>query len=156
MSLKRGQLVRHPLKPEWGTGGVTEDCNCDVASVYFPAVGLKRLKLSAAHLEVVPGTDGGFYTTAAQLLPSIDLTSLRKLCADFIRDMKNNRANCNDAGVAEDILREMEKTGTLNRATIRRLAAWCSTDGSPYQRGVPTAQAISQVLFGRILGRRDR
>jgi hypothetical protein len=65
--------------------------------------------------------------------------------------MKDNRRHYNDAGVAENILDEIERRGSLTVTTAKRLAAWCNTDGSVFQAGVGLAQDISVAICGRIL-----
>ncbi|HPV09020.1 MAG TPA: hypothetical protein PLD57_18285 [Aggregatilineales bacterium] len=82
-------------------------------------------------------------------------TDVRRLCRDFIAKMSANRPNCNDAGVAEDILRELDNRGQLTARTRHRLTHWCHTDGSVYQAGVPLARVICEAIYGCVLPRED-
>ena len=64
--------------------------------------------------------------------------------------MDDSRPNCDDAGVARLILRELDAHGDITTKTKARLLRWCHTNGTLYQRGVPIAQAICLGLYGRI------
>ena len=83
-----------------------------------------------------------------------DLDKARQECNKFIEVMKDNRPNCDDAGVARQILEELDQYGDIKPKTRYRLSTWCDTTGRPYQRGVPIAQEISRALYGKVL-RRD-
>ncbi|MCL5743128.1 MAG: hypothetical protein M1541_04240 [Acidobacteria bacterium] len=87
--------------------------------------------------------------------PSSGFDHVRQLCMQFISTMSANRSNCNDAGVAQDVLRDLDERGQLKARTRRRLTHWCHTDGSLYQAGVPLARAICEALYGRVLPRED-
>lgn len=87
--------------------------------------------------------------------PSSGFDHVRQLCMQFISTMSANRSNCNDAGVAQDVLRDLDERGQLKARTRRRLTHWCHTDGSFYQAGVPLARAICEALYGRVLPRED-
>jgi hypothetical protein len=82
-----------------------------------------------------------------------DLSKARKECARFIEEMKDNRPNCDDAGVARRILEELDRYGHITPATRYRLLTWCDTTGSLYQRGRPIAREICLALYGKVLGR---
>ena len=45
MSLVRGQMVKHPKKPDWGLGEVLEDCTSDVVRIFFSEVGVTKINL---------------------------------------------------------------------------------------------------------------
>jgi hypothetical protein len=79
--------------------------------------------------------------------PSSDFDDVRRLCMQFISTMSANRFNCNDAGLAQDILRDLDERGQLKARTRRRLTHWCHTDGSFYQAGIPLARAICEALY---------
>ena len=70
--------------------------------------------------------------------------------ARFISTMAGNRPNCDDAGVARMILRELDTRGEITPRTRERLLRWCHKRGTLYQRGVPIAQAICPGLYGRV------
>lgn len=70
-TFKKGDRVRHPSRPEWGTGTITkiEVVTRDQATdlriwVRFPSVGEKTLLASAAQLE--PAEDQGFAAVHAR------------------------------------------------------------------------------------------
>ena len=85
----------------------------------------------------------------------VDIAEARRQCELFIAEMSANRPNCDDAGVARKILREIDGNGQPTPRTRARLTHWCHTNGSLYQRGVPIAQAICLAIYGRILPRED-
>ena len=60
-----------------------------------------------------------------------------------------------DRSLADEIERQIIQSGRvfLDIGTTKKLARWCNTNGSPYQDGMPIAQEISQLLFGRVLDR---
>jgi hypothetical protein len=64
--------------------------------------------------------------------------------------MADNRPNCDDAGVARLIVKELDSYGNIRPATRDRLLRWCHTNGSLYQRGVPIAREICFGLYGRV------
>jgi hypothetical protein len=82
-----------------------------------------------------------------------DLRKVRRECERFIEEMRNNRPNCDDAGVARRILEELNQYGEIKPATRYRLLTWCDTTGHLYQRGVPIAREICRALYGKVLGR---
>lgn len=85
-------------------------------------------------------------------LASAESEKVRRLCKDFIATMSGNRPNCNDAGVAEDVLRDLDQRGRLTARTRRRLTRWCHSGGT-YAAGVPLARAICEAIYGRVLPR---
>ena len=85
----------------------------------------------------------------------VDIAEARRQCELFIAEMSANRPNCDDAGVARKILSDLDRYGQPSPRTRARLTHWCHTNGSLYQRGVPTAKAICFAIYGRILPRED-
>ncbi len=85
------------------------------------------------------------------LLDSIDKTKLAKLLTLFKDSVKRDI----DRGLADEIQRQILDSSNprLTISTMRKLARWCKTNGSPYQEAMPIAQQISDLLFGRILDR---
>ena len=53
---KKGQLVKHPKKPEWGIGVVLKDSSGELLNVSFENVGIKVLSLEYIELEIVEST----------------------------------------------------------------------------------------------------
>ena len=92
----------------------------------------------------------GFGSTLIGPRP-VDTDKVKELCDRFVREMKGNRRHYNDAGVAEVILEELQRWGCLTRSTERRLAAWCTTEGSVFQAGVGLAQEISIAIYGHVV-----
>jgi hypothetical protein len=82
-----------------------------------------------------------------------DLAEARRQCSIFIETMRDNRPNCDDAGVARRILEELDRYGNITPTPRNRLFRWCDTDGTLYRRGVPIAQEICRALYGKVLGR---
>jgi hypothetical protein len=99
--------------------------------------------------------DGSADSVATHEISSTDFEQVRRLCGEFISTMSANRSNCNDAGVALDVLRDLDQRGLLTGRTRRRLTHWCHTDGSFYQSGVRLARAICEALYGKVLPRED-
>jgi hypothetical protein len=83
--------------------------------------------------------------------PGIDEQKARQLCYQFIDLMEANRRGYNDAGVAIEILKDLDRGIQVRNTVRRRLARWCHTPGNPYQRGVDLARRISEALYGRVL-----
>src|SRR5262245_3102180 len=54
MSLKKGDRVRHPLKPEWGLGEVLTDSHGEKVRVFFVGVGEKTISLQYVTLDCIP------------------------------------------------------------------------------------------------------
>lgn len=152
MQYRKGQHVRHPKKHDWGIGEVLEDCQDDKIRIYFSEVGEKKLSLQNISLELVE--DGTMVIPTRgrlALLPRINMDKVERLCEEFKAEMQGLRKGYNDAGVAEIILMELKQNGRLSFATVKRLSAWCHTNGPVYQSGVPIAQNISVALFGHII-----
>ena len=84
-----------------------------------------------------------------------DIAEANRQCRRFIGEMKDNRPNCDDAGVARRILEDLASRGQPSAKHRRILTHWCNTRGTLYQRGVPIAQAICLAIYGRILPRED-
>lgn len=82
-----------------------------------------------------------------------DVGEAKRQCRLFIKIMKDNRSGLNDAGMAEDILDDLENDVEPTRAHRKRLLKWCHTDGNPYQKGVSMARALCCALYGEILPR---
>lgn len=139
--------VRHPKKPEWGVGEVISQ-NGDNVRVAFALGGMRTL--NTQYVELSEATPDPVCGNSPGSRP-VDIERIRELCHRFIREMKDNRRHYNDAGVAENILDEIERRGSLTVTTAKRLAAWCNTDGSVFQAGVGLAQDISVAICGRIL-----
>jgi Protein of unknown function (DUF3553) len=153
MKFIRGQLVQHPKMPEWGIGQILEDCHGGKARVYFKEVGAKTLNLDHVNLiEVDVGEGTRLSSEHLNPLPNFDTVKVRRLCEEFIFEMKDNRTGYNDAGMAEDILHDIE-SGRFRRSTIKRLGQWCTTEGTAFQRGISIAQDISMAIFGQIIRR---
>ena len=143
MKLIAGQHVKHPLRPEWGTGEVIDASNHAKVRVYFQQVGLKTISLEHADLDLVeaPAFPGRV---------TIDREKVRLLCDEFYAEMTSNRRNCDDGGLALQIVQDLERRGGLSGTTAKRLLAWCHTDGHLYQRGAPIAREICTAIFGYI------
>lgn len=84
-----------------------------------------------------------------------DINEAKKQCLAFIAAMKDNRPNCDDAGVARRILEDLANRSEPQARHRRRLTHWCHTDGTLYQRGVRTAQLICIAIYGRVLPREN-
>jgi hypothetical protein len=86
-----------------------------------------------------------------ELLENIDRVKLKDLLASFKRSTKRMI----DRGLADEIETQILDCTQPNMTikTMRKLARWCKTNGSPYQDGMPVAQQISRLLFGIILDR---
>jgi len=80
-----------------------------------------------------------------------DIIEARRQCHRFIHTLSGNRPNCDDAGIAKRMLRDLDQAGEPSLRNRRILTRWCHTKGNVYQRGVPIAQAICLALYGRIL-----
>lgn len=80
-------------------------------------------------------------------------TKLVALCHQF-RDAVNRDE---DRGLADEIEHQIIELDydDLSLATQKKLARWCKTNGNLYQGGMPIAQQISILLYGRILDRND-
>jgi hypothetical protein len=79
----------------------------------------------------------------------------RELCSLFIKEMADNRKGYDDAGIARQILSDLDTIGHMRSATKRRLSHWCHTEGNPFKRGMPLAQRISMALEDRVIPRED-
>ena len=79
----------------------------------------------------------------------------QQLCAEFIREMADNRKGKDDAGIARQILSDLASYGSPTPAHQGRLSRWCHTNGSVFKRGMPLAQQISMALYDRIIPRED-
>ena len=84
-----------------------------------------------------------------------DLAEAKRQCHRFITQMKDNRPNCDVAGMARRILEDLAERGEPAAKHRAKLTHWCNTDGTLYQRGVPIARAICLALYGRVLPRED-
>jgi hypothetical protein len=156
MELVKGQLVTHPKKPAWGTGEVLANSADHKVRVHFSEAGYKLLDLGYVDLVLVKGTPHQRPRAASfQVLPQFDQVKVRKLCERFVLEMRDNRSNVNDGGMAEEVLKDLDSRSSLRKSTVRRLAAWCTTEGTVFQRGVSIAQDISLELFGRVILRDD-
>jgi len=149
MTLANGVRVRNTKKPEWGIGTIVELEDHKVR-VLFRQSGIRTLDLSYAKLEEVG--DSAVDDPEPTSVP-VNVERVRELCLLFVREMEGNRKTYNDAGVAERILEELERQGSLTYTTAKRLAAWCNTEGAVYQAGVPLAREISLAAFGRVLNK---
>lgn len=154
----RGQIVKNPKQPQWGLGKILEVSGSSKVRVQFPdGKPPKLLDTSVVTLELIEEPSGlsdftsGLDPLAA--LPSMDISKLRAACDLFISVMEDNRPNSDDAGVARRVINEIETGGRLTLTTFRRLAHWCHTDGSVYQRGVDLAHDISRAIYGRVISK---
>jgi hypothetical protein len=59
-------------------------------------------------------------------------------------------ANCNDGRVALKVLKDLDRYGALTAGTRKQLLAWCYTEETVYQRGVPLAREICLAVYERI------
>jgi hypothetical protein len=84
-----------------------------------------------------------------------NLSEARELCNRFIKEMADNRKGYDDAGIARQIMADLDTLGYMTPATKRRLSHWCHTEGNPFKRGMPVGQRISMALEGRIIPRED-
>jgi len=154
---ERGQIVRNPKQPDWGLGRVLETSGANKVRVLFDDAKSRLLNLDFVTLELVEGasTHSGFVSSFNFLTPlsNVDMSNVRSACELFISVMADNRPNSDDAGVARRVIQEMEKRGQLTTTTFRRLAHWCHTDGSVYQRGVDLAHDISRAIYGRVISK---
>ena len=82
-----------------------------------------------------------------------DIEEAKRQCHLFVSEMKDNRPNCDDAGMARRILEDLARRGEPTGRHRARLTWWCHTDGSLYKRGTPIAEAICLALYSRILPR---
>jgi hypothetical protein len=151
------EIVRNPKQPKWGLGRVLEVRGPSKLRVLFEDGKDRVLDLTLVTLELVEkgSTPARFDSSFDMLspLPNVDMDKVRSACELFISVMEDNRPNSDDAGVARRVLDEMETRGRLTLVTYRRLAHWCHTDGSAYQRGVDIAQDISRFIFGRVISK---
>ena len=83
-----------------------------------------------------------------------NIPQARQLCNQFIREMADNRSGHDDAGVARQILSDLDSYDRLMPAHESRLSRWCHT-GRLFKRGMPLAQEISIALYDRIIPRED-
>jgi hypothetical protein len=154
-----GQCVRNPKMPDWGVGRIVEVTSEHHVWVVFETVGRKKIDLRHVAFDVVSDSEARSLLDRQHdplvPLPAIDLEKLRRACEHFIAEMKDNRTGFNDAGVAEEVLAEISEFGSLRRATYKKLAAWCHTNGSVFQRGVSIAQEISITIYGRVIREDD-
>jgi hypothetical protein len=153
MSLKRGDSVGHPKKPEWGEGQVLGIDGTRVR-VFFSIAGEKTVDEKYVPLTILQSS-ASHNSYGVRVLATIDYERVRQLCSLFVSDLKDNRSTYNDASLAEHVMQDLERSGKLSRTTMRQLAAWCTTNGSVFQKGVPIAQDISFAIFGRVLRRED-
>lgn len=153
MAVKIGDLIAHPKKAEWGNGEVLAVEGTHVR-VYFSNIGEKTIDEQFVSLERVGAVDPNRARTVAAL-PTIDLERVKRLCELFIQDLKDNRSHYNDSSLAENIAKDLQRFGRPSRSTARQLAAWCTTNGSVFQKGVPIAQDLSMAIYGRVLRRQD-
>jgi hypothetical protein len=147
---KRGQIVRNQ---KLGLGKVVELSGTEKVRVQFEEDAPPRL-LGVAYLEIVESESVAqsftFEFDFLRALPTTDLGKVKSLCELFISRMENRRSNCDDAGVAKSILKELETNSRLTRATYKKLASWCHT-GASFQEGVDLAQDISLAIYGRVI-----
>jgi hypothetical protein len=54
MSLKKGDRVRHPIKPEWGLGEILTNSNGEKVRVFFVEAGEKTISLTHVTLDCIP------------------------------------------------------------------------------------------------------
>jgi hypothetical protein len=54
MALKKGDRVRHPIKPEWGLGEVLTDSHGEKVRVFFVGAGEKTISLQHVTLDCIP------------------------------------------------------------------------------------------------------
>jgi hypothetical protein len=77
----------------------------------------------------------------------------------LLRQFRNSvhRTFPNDAGLADLIEAELMKNRKhqLSESTLKRLARWCKTAGTPYQDAMPVAREISSVLYGFVVDREE-
>jgi hypothetical protein len=85
----------------------------------------------------------------------MDIHEAEKQCRRFIAEMKDNRPNCDDAGMARGILADLSSRGMPTSKYRRRLTHWCHTEGSLYRRGVEIARKICVAIYGKVLPRED-
>lgn len=151
MEYRRGQRVKHPKLDAWGIGEVLGDSHAGTVRVNFENAGLKQIRLDLVDLVVVEGREA----TSERLDhgPEIDIEKVKQLCDRFYLEMTPNRRNSDDGRLALNIMGDLTRYGRLTRTTMTQLAAWCHTEGSVYQAGVPIAQELSIAIFGYIIQR---
>jgi hypothetical protein len=149
---ERGQIVRHS---RWGLGKVIECVGAERARVHFRDDSSVRL-LDCPYLVAVDSPSEEFVPALSLLQPqpNVDMNKVRAACELFISRMEHRRPNCDDAGVARNILEELATHGILTPVTYKRLASWCHTDGS-YREGIELAERISLAIYGRVIGLTD-
>jgi hypothetical protein len=59
MPFLKGDVVRHPVMPDWGLGKVLADCSDETVRVFFVGIGEKTLNQDFAKLVKVPETESG-------------------------------------------------------------------------------------------------
>jgi hypothetical protein len=69
--------------------------------------------------------------------------------------MTHNRLGFDDAGIAREILSDLNQYGHIMPKHKRRLSHWCHTNGNPFKRGIELAQQISVALYDRVIPRED-
>ena len=150
VTFQRGQWVKHLKRPEWGMGEVL-DQDGDTVRVVFEHEGEKKLDTRYVSLETAERPpDSHSVCDGLTVRPNVDIEKLTAACLLFHDEMKDNRANSDDGGMALQVLEDMKRKGHLTRSSARRLFAWCHTDGSVFQRGVDLARQICTLIFGRV------
>ena len=142
--------VFHPARLDWGIGEVL-DTRGTIVRVLFENAGPKQINLSYIQLKSADGpalTSDGY---PLRVRENIDGRELRLLCGHFHEAMRDNRPKCDDGRMALHVVSDMQRFGNLQQGTARLLAFWCDEKTAPTPTGVPLAQKISFLLFGRIL-----
>lgn len=82
------------------------------------------------------------------LLASIDKRKLERLIQQFDPMVYREQ----DKSLTRKLRKELLESDTprLRKATVRQLAAWCTTGGI-YSEGMIVARKISQALFGVVI-----
>jgi hypothetical protein len=136
------QYVRHPNRPEWGVGQVLS-LSGTKATVNFMNAGVRTIDVGIVPLAVVDDSEKAPFR--------VDLVTLERLCRQFYSDMEHNRRGVDDGGMAREVLEQMNRRGSLNKSTEKRLLDWCYTDGAVFQAGVDLARRICITIYGVLL-----
>ena len=139
--MNTGQFVKHPLRPEWGTGEVIE-VQGNKIRVNFEHGGVKTLDSTFVILNGVEG--------AAVVPFRIDIQRLESLCNRFHVDLEHNRRGYNDGAIALRVLADVKRQGQPTATNRNRLLNWCYTEGSVFQSGVALAREICIAIYGRV------
>lgn len=149
MEFRRGMWVRNLRQADWGIGEVVE-VDVEKARILFSEVGEKHLVLKLATIEEVPPPENvSSVRPRFRARSNVDMVELEHLCKTFHEQFKDRRSNTDDGGMSLRVLRDMQSSGDLTRATAKRLFQWCHT-GESYADGVDLAQTICSLIYGRV------